>query len=73
MSRSLWRCRNRACPVPHGVILGRITEEGGLVLTPQVSSFRVYLDSQRVTVVCSNCGQSREFRGVALFSSGSGE
>ena len=68
MSRSLWRCRNRACPVPHGAVLGRITREGGLVLNPQVNSFRVYLDSQRVAIVCPGCSQAREFRGVALFS-----
>jgi hypothetical protein len=68
MSRSLWRCRNPQCPVPHGAVLGRVTSGGGLVLSPQVKSFQAFLDSQRVTVVCPICGHAREFRGCALFS-----
>lgn len=67
MSRSLWRCRNQSCPVPHGAVLGRLTAEGGLVLEPAVMSFRCYLDTQRVVVICPACGTERAFRGRALF------
>ncbi len=72
MSRSLWRCRNRTCPVPRGAVLGRLTADGGLVLDPAVVSFRCYLDSQRVAVSCPKCGTFREFRGRAVLSGRTG-
>jgi hypothetical protein len=68
MSRSLWRCRNRACLVLYGAVLGRVTADGGLTLASTVVSFRVHLDTRRVMVQCPSCGQTREFRGNALFS-----
>ena len=68
VSRSLWRCRNRACPVPHGAVLGRLTADGGLVLDPGVAGFRAYFDTRRAVVVCPACGATREFRGGAVFS-----
>jgi hypothetical protein len=68
MSRSLWRCRNRECPAPHGAVLGRVTANGGLVLDASVANFNVYLDSRRAVIYCTHCGQHREFRGTALFS-----
>ncbi len=68
LSRSLWRCRNRACPDPHVAALGRLTNDGGLVLDPAVTSFRAYLDTRRTVVCCPACGAEREFRGSAVFS-----
>lgn len=68
MSRSWWRCRNPACPVPHGAVLGRVTADRGLVLDPAVRSFAAYFDTGRVEVRCPNCGMTREFRGAVLFS-----
>ena len=68
MSRSLWRCRNRACPVPHGAVLGRLTRDGGLVLDPAVEHFRAFLDSRRCMIVCPACEAEREFRGGAVFA-----
>ena len=74
MSRSLWRCRNQACPVPHGAVLGRLTADGGLVLAPTVTEFRVFLDTRRAVVACPACGAAREFRGGAMFGGrGKGE
>ena len=70
MSRRAWRCRNPRCPVPHGAILGRLTADGGLVLDPAVRSFRCYLDTRRVVVVCPFCGVPREFRGGAICRAG---
>lgn len=66
MSRRAWRCRNPSCPVPHGAVLGRLTADGGLVLSPVVRSFRVYLDARRAAVACPACGLQREFRGPAV-------
>jgi hypothetical protein len=68
MSRRLWRCRNPACSVPHGAVLGRVTSDGGLVLDPGVTNFRAYLDTRRMVVVCPSCGVAREFRGGAVIS-----
>jgi hypothetical protein len=68
MSRSLWRCSNRECPVPRGAVLGRVTAEGGLVLDPDVTVFRVYLDTRRAAIQCPHCGHRRTFRGVGLIS-----
>ncbi len=68
MSRHLWRCRNLACPDPHGAVLGRLTGDGSLVLDPAVSSFRCYLDTRRVVVACPACGIPRQFQGAAVFS-----
>ncbi len=66
MSRSLWRCRNPYCPVPHGAVLGRVTAGGGLVLDTAVRSFAAYLDTGRTEVVCPACGMTREFRGISV-------
>lgn len=66
MSRSLWRCRNPACPTPHGSVLGQITAAGGLVLAPTVRSFVAYFDSGRAEIVCPVCGAKRDFRGNSL-------
>lgn len=70
MSRSLWRCRNRDCSVPHGAILGRLTAEGGLVLDPAVKAFHCYLDTQRAVVTCPMCGTRRVFRGASICHAG---
>ncbi|CAA9322222.1 MAG: hypothetical protein AVDCRST_MAG93-5798 [uncultured Chloroflexia bacterium] len=66
MSRSWWRCRNPHCSTPGGVVLGRVTANGGLVLDPAVRSFAAYFDSGRSEVVCPTCGVTREFRGTVL-------
>ena len=66
MSRSLWRCRNATCPVPHGAVLGRATADGGLVLAPAVQAFAAYFDTGRVEVSCPACGVKRDFHGRAL-------
>lgn len=68
MSRREWRCRNQACPVPHGAVLGRLTADGGLVLDLAVTVFRCYLDTRRAVVACPACGVEREFRGRAFVS-----
>ena len=68
MSRSMWRCRNRDCPHPHGGLLGRLTADGGLILDPGVVTFRAYLDTRRAVVICPACGTAREFRGGAIWS-----
>ena len=68
MSQSLWRCRNHECLVPRGAILGRVTADGGLVLSPEVTAFKVFLDTQRAMIGCPACDAIREFRGNALFS-----
>jgi hypothetical protein len=69
MSRSLWRCRNRECPDPHRTVLGRLTADGGLVLHATVETYTIYMDTRRAVITCPRCGQAREFRGGALFSS----
>lgn len=69
MSRSLWRCRNPQCSVPHGAVLGRITSDGGLVLERSTTQFCCYLDTRRVTVTCPECSAAREFRGTMVSSS----
>ena len=63
MSRSLWWCRNPACPARGGAVLGRVTSDDGLVLDPAVQLFAVYLDTRKAIVRCPACGSSREFRG----------
>jgi hypothetical protein len=68
MSHSLWRCRNRDCPVPGGAVLGRVADGGGLVLAAGVDKFRIFLDTRRTIVTCPGCGTEREFRGAAIFS-----
>ncbi len=69
MSRSLWRCRNPACPAPHGAALGRLTKDGtGLVLDPGVMRFAVYLDTGRAELRCPACGAARDFRGRAVLA-----
>jgi hypothetical protein len=72
MSRSLWRCRNRECPVPHGAVLGRITADGGLVLSAAVHTFQAFLDTRRAMVGCPACGSVREFRGPAVMAASGG-
>jgi hypothetical protein len=64
MSRSHWRCRNPACPTPHGCILGQVTQDGGLVLDPAIVAFAVYLDTHRTEVVCPACRTRRIFSGT---------
>ena len=66
MSRRFLRCRNFACPVPHGAVLGRLTSDGGLSLDPAVTAIRVYLDTRRVVVDCPACGGGREWRGGSV-------
>ncbi len=68
MSRSLWRCRNPGCLVPHGALLGVVTADGGLVLDPAVTSFRCHLDTRRAVVACPSCGASRDFHGTSIMS-----
>lgn len=70
MSRSFWRCRNPACPVQGGAVLGRVTTDDGLVLDPAVRTFVVYLDTRRAMVTCPTCGMAREFRGTSLRRTG---
>jgi len=66
MSRSLWRCRNRDCPVPHGAVLGHLTADGGLRLDPAVTTFVVYLDTDRAVITCPRCGTARAFFGRTI-------
>ena len=67
VSRSLWRCRNPACPEPHGATLGRLTADGmGLALDPTVARFAVFLDTGRAEVRCPACGAARDFRGAVV-------
>lgn len=66
MSRSLWRCRNPACPVAHGAVLGRVTADGELVLAATVRTFAAYFDTGRVEVTCPACGAKRDFSGRVL-------
>jgi hypothetical protein len=68
MSRRWWRCRNVACPEPHGAVLGQLTRDAELMLDPAVVTFRCYLDTRRVIVACPRCGAARDFRGTALLS-----
>lgn len=68
MSRSLLRCRNPACSVPHGAVLGRLTEEGGLVLAAEVERFAVFLNSRRCVIYCPLCGTARDFGGAFVRS-----
>lgn len=70
MSRRLWRCQSPGCPVAHGKVLGRLTEEGGLVLDPAVVAFRAFFDTKKVVVVCPACGSSRDFRGRSVTGAG---
>ena len=69
MSRRLLRCNNRACSTIHGAVIGRLTEDGGIVLDPSVTSTRVYLDTRRAVLSCPSCGADREFRGPAILPS----
>jgi hypothetical protein len=55
--------------VAHGTVLGRMTVDGGLVLDPAVESYTIYMDTRRAMITRPRCGQAREFRGQALFSS----
>jgi hypothetical protein len=73
MSRSLWRCQNHVCSIPHGAILGKVTSDGGLVLYAAVESFTIYMDTRRAVITCPRCGQAREFRGEAVFSAARGQ
>lgn len=66
MSRSLWRCRNPQCPVPHGAVLGKVTADGGLALVPAIKTVHCFLDTRKAVVTCPACGTLREFRGTAI-------
>ena len=66
MSRRLWRCRNRACPVQHGAVLGRLTEDGGLLLESTVTQIRCYFDIPRGVITCPACSVKRTFIGKAI-------
>jgi hypothetical protein len=68
VSRSLWRCRNRACSEPHGAVLGHVTADRGLVLDQSVDMYNIYMDTRRAVVICPGCGARREFQGDAVFS-----
>lgn len=68
MSRSLWRCRNPECSVPHGAVLGRVTAGGGLVLDPAVTVFQCFLDTRRVAIACPICRLPREWRRGPVYS-----
>lgn len=70
MSRSLWRCRNRDCPVPHGVVLGRLTANSGLVLDGAVTTLAVYFDTRTASITCPQCGTIRRFSGTCIFLNG---
>jgi hypothetical protein len=59
MSRRLWQCRHPACRT----VLGRVTEDGGLVLTAAVPRVCAYFDTGRADVVCPLCGVARSFQG----------
>src|SRR5437870_194156 len=52
MGRRFLRCTNRACPVPHGAVLGRLTEGSGLELSETVTDLRCYFDSARAQLTC---------------------
>jgi hypothetical protein len=67
MSHRRWICHNPDCPARHGAVLGRVTDDGSLVLEPG-AGFRIYMDTRRAHVVCPVCGTEREFRGAAVFS-----
>lgn len=67
MSRSLWRCRNRDCPVPHGAVLGKLTRDRGLVVNVEVGQIAVHFDSRKAVVWCPCCGGAREFRDSSVF------
>jgi hypothetical protein len=47
------------------MVLGRITDDEGLVLDPGMD-FAVFLDTGRVTVVCPICSAARDFRGRSV-------
>jgi hypothetical protein len=68
MSRRLLRCRNPACPIPHGAVLGRVTEDGGLVLDSTIDRFVIFFDTRKAAVFCPSCGSVREFRGTLVRS-----
>jgi hypothetical protein len=59
MSRRLLRCRNPSCPVPHGAVLGQLTNDDGLALDDAITAYAVYLDTRRVQIVCPACGKTR--------------
>ncbi len=66
MGRRFFWCDNPGCPTRHGMALGHLTSDGGLVLDPSVSRIRVYLDTRRVIVTCPSCGIERRFSGSAV-------
>lgn len=63
MSRRLWRCRNRACPEPHGTVLGRLLANHGLLIEDGSWKIECYLDTRRVAVTCPACGARRDYYG----------
>lgn len=56
--------------IPHGAVLGHLTGSGGLRLDPAITTFVVYLDTDRVTVACPACGTQRDFRGSSISGPG---
>jgi hypothetical protein len=66
VSRRFFHCLNPECPVRHGMPLGRLTRDGGLVLDPSVQRIRVYLDTRRAVITCPSCGAERRFSGAAV-------
>ena len=72
MSRSLLRCRNPACPIAHGAVLGRLTRDGGLALDASVRKFNCYFDTRRTEVVCPICGWARTFYSSSILANRDG-
>lgn len=66
MSRRLWRCRNRACPVPHGAVLGSLARDSVLVIDHSVLILQCYLDTRRAAVTCPQCGRVKDFHGTVV-------
>lgn len=63
MGRRLLRCRNRDCPVGGGAVLGRLTDDGGVVVSPCKGGVLAFLDSGRAEIRCPACGRPRDFLG----------
>lgn len=66
MSRRLWRCRNRDCPVPHGAVLGRLTVEGILIVDESIQAARCYLERGQALIKCPACGHLKTYFGLAV-------
>ncbi len=66
MSRRLWRCRNRGCPIPHGAVLGSFAREGVLSVDRAVLNLQCFLEVRRTAVTCPQCGRVRDFYGPVV-------